>query len=780
MDFKPFKIGKYLLLERIATGGMAEVYRAKASGAGGFEKQLAIKRILPTYSQNEEFRRMFEYEARLSSMLNHANIVQVYDFVKSGETYLLAMEYVPGKNLRQFVNKAKKLGVNPPISFSAWVINEVCKGLEYAHKKKDDLTGKPLNIIHRDMSPQNVMMSYDGAVKIVDFGIAKAKDRVDETRSGVIKGKFGYMSPEQANGQPIDHRSDIFSTAIILFEMIAGRRLFTADNDMATLKMIQECVIPAPSRLNPKIPAEFEKIVLKALTKDLNLRYQSAGVLSRHLQAFLNKYFPSFTQKEASDIIQRVFHADIEKENKRFEQLYRQSIPFSQGAKLESEDEPNQDIELGIDGEDITRSEQIEKSAITNADDREDAISYNVASEPGAATHVGNTGAGNIDATQIDSLIIEDNSVSTLNGGEETGSQGSFSTNEKTQVEDPLLDLPNPNSTSFTPGTGTNKTRGNTGTGRTNEKSVTGLTRGNSFVQPGSGRSSRPTNISNADSDLVLNNSYVPDQNTEDEIVPGNQLPQDSISLETNVREIDRPIRSKGSSSRPPAFNPTTDYVPRKRKSRILPLTMLLALVSSTGYLYSVYLDGKLPVLIQMISDRNITTTPTEEANVPANNKSVETIAPISAEGNCVLEVTTDPPGATLLINQEKRGVTGTTTYVRCGEPVDISLRLDGYEIISENRVFEDRGESASKIYRTLKRIPTGELELILNRNADIYINGQLARQANANTPVVIRLRGNREYTVRFVNEVLGIDVTRKFPIQTDSVTRQNINLEIQ
>src|SRR5687767_6717799 len=141
---------------------MAEVYRAKASGAGGFEKQLAIKRILPNYSQNEEFQRMFEYEARLSSMLTHSNIVQVYDFVKAGETYLLALEYVDGKNLRQFVNKNKKNNYIPPIEFGVYIINEVCKGLDYAHNKKDDLNGRPLNIIHRDMSPQNIMLSYDG------------------------------------------------------------------------------------------------------------------------------------------------------------------------------------------------------------------------------------------------------------------------------------------------------------------------------------------------------------------------------------------------------------------------------------------------------------------------------------------------------------------------------------------------------------------------------------------------------------------------------------------
>jgi serine/threonine-protein kinase len=311
-----------------ALGGMAEVYRAKASGAGGFEKQLAIKRILPSYSSNDEFRKMFEYEARLSSLLTHANIVQIYDFVKSGETYLLAMEYVDGKNLRQFVNKCKKLNINVPLEIGIYIMNEVCKGLDYAHSKKEELTGKPLNIIHRDMSPQNVMLSYEGAVKIVDFGIAKAKDRVDETRSGVIKGKFGYMSPEQANGDPIDHRTDIFSTGIILHELLTNKRLFSADGDMATLRLIQECIVASPRKTNPKISVELEKISMKALSKDVKLRFQNAGDFHKVLMEFLNRHYPSLGQKDIANFLQKVFQEEIVKEKKRFEQIHRQSIPF--------------------------------------------------------------------------------------------------------------------------------------------------------------------------------------------------------------------------------------------------------------------------------------------------------------------------------------------------------------------------------------------------------------------------------------------------------------------
>jgi serine/threonine-protein kinase len=216
-------MGKYLLLERLATGGMAEVYRAKSTGASGFEKHLAIKRILPDHLEDDTFRRMFETEARIGSSLQHSNIVQILDFVKFGETFLLVMEFVNGKNLRQVVNKLKKLQYSLPIECTLFIINETCKGLDYAHSKKDDFTGQPQNIIHRDMSPQNIMLSYDGSVKIVDFGIANWKDKLEQTKSGVIKGKFGYMSPEQAAGEPITHLTDLFSTGIIFWELVSNQ-----------------------------------------------------------------------------------------------------------------------------------------------------------------------------------------------------------------------------------------------------------------------------------------------------------------------------------------------------------------------------------------------------------------------------------------------------------------------------------------------------------------------------------------------------------------------------
>lgn len=309
---------------------MAEVYRAIGSGAGGFEKQLAIKRILPSYAANNEFRRMFEYEAHLCSQLTHSNIVQVYDFVKANDTYFLIMEYVNGKDLKQLICKAMEMEVLLPIPFSVYVISEVCMGLAYAHDKKDDIQNTPLDIIHRDMSPQNIMISYDGGIKIVDFGIAKALDRMDATTTGIIKGKYGYMAPEQVVGKPADRRSDIFCAAVVLFEILSGRRLFYADNPVATLALINDCVIPSLSQLDPKITPELEAIVLKGLRKEPTDRYPDAGEFHQYLQEFLSLNYPSYTQRDVSQLMQQVFVQEIDEEKKRFEQAFQQCVPLLQ------------------------------------------------------------------------------------------------------------------------------------------------------------------------------------------------------------------------------------------------------------------------------------------------------------------------------------------------------------------------------------------------------------------------------------------------------------------
>jgi serine/threonine protein kinase len=309
--------GKYILLEKVAMGGMAEVYLAKNQGAGGIAKFVAIKRILPQYSENANFIDMFKTEARIAVNLAHSNIVSIHEFGIEKEQFFIVMDFVEGRNLRQILNKMKKSNLSFSVEQVLYVVKEIAGGLDHAHRCLDGSTGKPLNIIHRDMSPQNVMVNFEGEVKIVDFGIAKAETQLETTRAGELKGKFGYMSPEQAEGQVVDLRTDIFSLGIVLWELLANDRLFIANNEVNTLRKIRECQIPSLRKINPNIPQELERIVGKALAKDRNLRYQTSAALNRELSRFLNRQFPDFSSHDFSIFIKTLFAGEILESRKK-------------------------------------------------------------------------------------------------------------------------------------------------------------------------------------------------------------------------------------------------------------------------------------------------------------------------------------------------------------------------------------------------------------------------------------------------------------------------------
>ncbi|HEY8272032.1 MAG TPA: serine/threonine-protein kinase [Pseudobdellovibrionaceae bacterium] len=310
------QFGKYLLLEKLATGGMAEVYLAKSIGAVGVNKFVAIKRILPQHSESPEYIEMFKEEAKIAVHLNHGNVVSIYDFGVEYRQFYLVMEYVEGRNLRQIVNEMKKANVQFSIDQIVYIIKEVAAGLDHAHRCIDGGTGRPLNITHRDMSPQNIMVSFEGEVKIIDFGIAKAETQSEATKAGTLKGKFGYMSPEQSDGMPIDLRTDIFSLGIVLWELLANDRLFTSSSEAAILRKIRECQIPSIHKINPSVPPELERIVNKSLTKDKSLRYQTAAALHRDLNRFLNVQYPEFTPHDFSVFVKTAF-SQIYLEQKR-------------------------------------------------------------------------------------------------------------------------------------------------------------------------------------------------------------------------------------------------------------------------------------------------------------------------------------------------------------------------------------------------------------------------------------------------------------------------------
>lgn len=310
-------LGKYILLEKIQTGGMAEIFLALKPGASGVSKFVAIKRILPQFVEQPEFIEMFKDEAKIAVNLSHANIVSIHEFGMDKGMFFIAMDFVEGRNIRQILNKMKKSGVSFSIEQVLFIAKEVAAGLDHAHRCIDANTGKPLNIIHRDMSPQNVMVSFEGEVKIVDFGIAKAETQIDSTRAGTLKGKFSYMSPEQAEGQPIDLRTDIFALGIVLWELLANDRLFVANNELNTLRKVRECQIPSLRKINPNIPPELERIVNKALAKDRNLRYQTAAAFHRELSRFLNRHYPDFSQHDFSVFIKTLFATEILEHRKK-------------------------------------------------------------------------------------------------------------------------------------------------------------------------------------------------------------------------------------------------------------------------------------------------------------------------------------------------------------------------------------------------------------------------------------------------------------------------------
>lgn len=306
MELESF--GKYLLLEKVASGGMAEVYLAKLTGANGINKFVAVKRILPQYSDNEDFVDMFKEEAKIAVNLNHSNIVSIHDFGVEKHQFYLVMEFVEGQNMRQILNHLKKESKDFTIDQIVYMIKEVAAGLDHAHRCLDGSSGRPLNITHRDMSPQNVMVSFEGEVKIVDFGIAKAETQAEHTRAGTIKGKFGYMSPEQADGHVVDPRTDIFSLGIVLWELLAKDRLFTGQNEAATLRKVRECQVPSLRKINPNLPPELERITMKALSKDKSLRYQTAAAFHKDLNRFLNTQYPEFSTQEFSKFMKSLYH----------------------------------------------------------------------------------------------------------------------------------------------------------------------------------------------------------------------------------------------------------------------------------------------------------------------------------------------------------------------------------------------------------------------------------------------------------------------------------------
>jgi serine/threonine protein kinase len=304
---------RYKVLEKVAAGGMAEVYRAESAGLEGFKKIVAIKRVLPHLSEKKQFIGMFLDEARVSAHLSHSNCVQVFDIGVGDNTYFIVMEYVDGSDLKGVIEHRRKHNLPFPVEEACLICVRICEGLAYAHELVDS-KGESLHIVHRDMSPPNVLITRHGEVKIVDFGLAKANSQLERSEPGIIKGKFSYLSPEAAKGLPVDGRTDIFAVGIILWELLAGRRLFMGESDLETVRMVQSARVPSLREINRNVSPELERVLMKSLTEDPAERYQRARDFGTALNQLLFKMGRSVSSFDIAELVDPIRR---EREQKR-------------------------------------------------------------------------------------------------------------------------------------------------------------------------------------------------------------------------------------------------------------------------------------------------------------------------------------------------------------------------------------------------------------------------------------------------------------------------------
>jgi eukaryotic-like serine/threonine-protein kinase len=280
----PIVFGRYRLLKKIASGGMGQVLLAR-KGDPGYEKLVVLKRILPHLVEDEEFFSMFKEEARIAMRLDHPNIARINEFGAESGVHFIEMEYVAGEDLRRISKRSAAQELPMPPGVLLRIIADAAAGLDFAHKAVDG-KGQPLHLVHRDISPQNILLGFDGSVKLIDFGVAKAAGRAQHTATGILKGKFPYMSPEQADGDGLDARSDVFALGIVLWELLTSKRLFKGENDLATQRLVRACQVPRPSSVGSLMPSDFDAIAMKALMKNKADRYRDAAQFREALESY--------------------------------------------------------------------------------------------------------------------------------------------------------------------------------------------------------------------------------------------------------------------------------------------------------------------------------------------------------------------------------------------------------------------------------------------------------------------------------------------------------------
>lgn len=341
--------GRYELLKRLAGGGMGEVYLARQRGLDGFQKLLVIKTLLPHLCEDEEFITMFKDEARLTAQLIHPNVCQVFEFDKVENTYYIAMEYLRGEDLRRLFRACDQAAKPLRVPLICRIIADAAAGLDFAHSLRDH-EGSPYGIVHRDISPQNILVTFEGGVKVIDFGVAKAAGRAQHTRTGALKGKYSYMSPEQVMGRQVDHRTDIFALGVVLHELLTGKRLFKADSDVETLERVRQTKVVPPSSLNPQVPQSLDGIVMHALTRDPDQRFQSAQEMRLALEDWLIQGRMSASNAHLAEFLKVIYAERLDKENRLgplMGDVGLSAIPDQLGGKTPTGSAPNSNSNLG-------------------------------------------------------------------------------------------------------------------------------------------------------------------------------------------------------------------------------------------------------------------------------------------------------------------------------------------------------------------------------------------------------------------------------------------------
>jgi Protein kinase domain len=339
--------GRYLLLQRVSVGGMAEVFKALPERATRVDQILAIKRILPNIAEDQEFIGMFVDEARLVGQLTHPNICRIYELGRVGADHYIAMQFLWGRDLLKVMNRYKRAGLLVPEPMAVFAASQACAALHYAHNKRD-AKGAPLNIIHRDVSPQNIIVGYGGQSKLIDFGVARAATQSQKTQAGILKGKFGYMSPEMIRGLPVDHRSDVFAMGICLHEALSGSRLFYGETDFATLELVRDARVVPPSAKVPTIHPQLDAIVMRALARDADKRYQSAQELEASLLAFLDENYPEYGEAQVGASMREAFGHELAREKLRLDAFARM---LDQGEMVRGALLPALPLEAPLSGE---------------------------------------------------------------------------------------------------------------------------------------------------------------------------------------------------------------------------------------------------------------------------------------------------------------------------------------------------------------------------------------------------------------------------------------------